>query len=75
MEINPPGEAEIQTRIAEHLAADPNNPVVLAVWQGYLAALIEWGLVSIDAHARLTALLGGAGADEVSAVLIGHETA
>lgn len=70
---NTPTEDELRDRIQEHLTAHPDDPEVGVMWQGYLAALIEWGLISIDEHARLTALLGGAGADAVRHALLGQD--
>jgi hypothetical protein len=69
---NMPSEGELSERIQEHLAASPDDREVPVMWQGYLAALIEWGLISVDAHARLSALLGGAGADAVRDALLNH---
>jgi len=51
--------AEIRARLAEcarhYGGAIPRDAAL--VWDGYFAALIEWGLVSPDEHAELLALL------------------
>ncbi len=51
--------AEIADRITAALEARGGAmpPTEAAAWQGYLAALIEWDLISVPAHDRLYAML------------------
>ena len=35
-------EDELRSRILEHLRARPGNPLVPAIWQGYIGSLLEW---------------------------------
>jgi hypothetical protein len=42
-------------------------------WYGYLAALIEWGLISPSEHKRLTELLPPVDNNPASAILLGRE--
>ena len=43
------------------------------VWYGYLAALIEWGQISVDEHERLTKLLPLIENNPVIPILLGRE--
>lgn len=42
-------------------------------WEGYLAALIEWGTLSLAEHARLCKLLPPIGDSPVTHILLGRE--
>lgn len=55
---NKPTYDELAKRITEHLAtAQGNEELIAACWDGYLAALLEWGLITPEDHARLGQLL------------------
>jgi hypothetical protein len=43
------------------------------VWDGYLAALLEWGLISVSDHAELVALLPEVEDNPVLRVFLGWE--
>jgi len=45
------------------------------VWEGYLAALLEWQLISADEHARLQSLLPNTPAAPSLTVFLGPEGA
>lgn len=46
---------------------------VALVWYGYLAGLIEWGMISVAEHAELSNLLPQIADNPVMAVLLGRE--
>lgn len=69
-----PSLEEMQDRIgrdARHFGARLPKRHAIA-WHGYLAALIEWGLISTDDHARLTKLLPQIASGPIEAILLGH---
>lgn len=68
-----PDEDELRSRILAHLEARPGNSFVAAVWNGYLAGLVEWGVLDGNAHARLSQLVPKPGSDETVEVLLGTE--
>ncbi|QLQ33861.1 MAG: hypothetical protein HZT40_22110 [Candidatus Thiothrix singaporensis] len=50
---------DLKKRIEEHLAWCPDSNTledVTIAWDGYIAALLEWSLISIDEHDALQAL-------------------
>jgi len=55
-----PEYQELEQRIQEHLAVC-QNPTLLEdasiAWGGYVAALLEWGLIPIEDHRKLNDLL------------------
>jgi hypothetical protein len=57
--VDQPTFAELQKRLAEcanHYGGEMPREAAL-VWDGYFAALIEWGLISPAEHAELLQLL------------------
>jgi hypothetical protein len=53
-----PDPAELVHRITQHMASRPDQAsLVSAAWHGYLGALLEWGLLTPQAHGELIALL------------------
>lgn len=68
-------EAELRARIqADARAYGGTLPREAVVgWEGYLAALIEWGLLSVAAHARLCGLLPPIDDSPVTHILLGRE--
>ena len=43
-----PATEELGSRIQEHLTAYPENADVAIIWDGYLAALLEWGVIRVE---------------------------
>jgi hypothetical protein len=69
---NRPTCDELAKRISEHLAAAEGNvELVAACWDGYLAALIEWGLITPEEHARLGRLLPTLNPNPVMQIFLG----
>ncbi len=71
-----PTFAELQKRIREaigHLGGSlPNDDA--HIWAGYLAALLEWGLISVDDHAKLLAMLPKDVTPATTRILLGYQT-
>jgi hypothetical protein len=65
---------EIQSRIQRDVAYyNGKLPERFAlVWNGYLAALIEWGLISVSEHEQLLKLLPHIDDDPAVAILLGR---
>ena len=66
----------LRTRIEEakrfHGGAMPN--ALACGWSGYLAALIEWGLITVHDHDRLLDLLPNVeGENPAVKILLGHD--
>jgi hypothetical protein len=57
--VNGPTLAELEDRVRESMAyysgALPQEAAL--VWDGYFAALLEWGLISVGDHAQLIDML------------------
>ncbi len=73
MTVMLPEKDGLRSRIVEHLRARPDNPMVSAVWYGYLAALSEWGVIELKDHAELVKLLPGHGKAETNEVALGPD--
>ena len=71
MPVIVPDEAELRLRLVAHLQRRPGNPLVPAVWHGYLAGLLEWGVIDGNAHGRLSELLPNPGAVEMIEIMAG----
>jgi hypothetical protein len=59
-----PEEEELRRRILNQLSWHASSDVVGVLWLGYLAGLLEWGVIDIDVYGRLKNLLplvGGQG--------------
>ena len=68
-----PTEEELRSRLLRHLEARPNNPLVSAVWHGYLASLLEWGVLDVGVHGRLVDLLPNPGSTEMVEIMLTPE--
>jgi hypothetical protein len=67
--------AEIRERLAE-CARHYGGPIprdAALVWDGYLAALLDWGLISPAEHAELLGLLPRIADSPVMGVFLGWE--
>lgn len=73
MSVIIPEEDELRSRILAHLQARPSNPLVPAVWQGYIAGLLEWGIIDVATHGRLCDLLPEPGKAEMVEIMMGSE--
>jgi hypothetical protein len=60
-----PTEEELRNRIARQLEWRGPSEVVALIWRGYLAGLLEWGVIEIDIYDRITALLPRVGSKEL----------
>ena len=56
MDVHPRIE-ELQRRIVAQLERHGDGDVVIHLWCGYLAALLEWGLIGDDSYNAASALL------------------
>ena len=72
--VTPPTCVELERRVraenAHYNGAMPERTAL--AWHGYLAALIEFGLISVVDHDRLTQLLPGVDDNPVVAILLGR---
>ena len=68
-----PEEEELRSRILAHLEARPGNPFVAAVWRGYLASLLEWDVINVGFHERLSKLLPKPGSTEMFEIMLGTD--
>jgi hypothetical protein len=71
---NPPTVEGVRLRIEkefEHFGGSLPERVAIA-WDGYLAALIEWGLISASDHQRLSAMLPKVEDNPVVATFLSH---
>ena len=62
------GFEETRDRIVSALEND-NTVMTHAVWQGYIAALLEWNLIEIEEHRKLAELL--ARSEQLDKALLG----
>ncbi|MEN2674641.1 hypothetical protein [Herbaspirillum huttiense] len=60
-----PEEEELRRRILNQLSWHASSDVVGVFWLGYLAGLLEWGVIDIDVYGRLKNLLPLVGDKEV----------
>ncbi len=51
-----PTEEELANRIVRQLSWR-NTETVALIWRGYLAGLLEWGLIEVSTYGRLSKLL------------------
>lgn len=60
-----PTECELRERMKRQLARGGATETVAPLWCGYLAGLLEWGLMEVDVFDRLRSLLPNVGAKEL----------
>jgi hypothetical protein len=64
---------ELAKRIVEHIDnSRTDKALVSACWHGYLAALLEWGLITPEDHARLIRLLPPLDPNPVLQIFLGN---
>ena len=69
-----PSYEELSKRISEHLNnVRTDKHLISASWHGYLAALLEWGLITPDHHARLIKLLPALDPNPVLQIFLGSD--
>jgi glucose-6-phosphate dehydrogenase assembly protein OpcA len=66
-----PTKEELVDRISRHLEHRRNNDSCNLLWAGYLAACLEWRLISISDYDELRPLLREVGEDEVREIFLG----
>ncbi len=66
-----PTKVEMLNRISRHVAHRENNDACNLLWAGYLAACIEWGLLSPDDYHEVRKLLKPLGEDELREIFLG----
>jgi hypothetical protein len=65
-------EKRIRQAFAHHRGSLPRDAAL--AWSGYLAALIEWGLISVDEHSRLLGLLPTIADNPATQILLGYDS-
>jgi|GEM_PF-1077417 len=61
-----PTEEELRNRITRQLEWRGSTDEVVLIWHGYLAALLEWGVIEVHVFKSLSALLPQVGNKELS---------
>ena len=64
-------EADLAERIISHLRGSDDKQKVALVWEGYVAALTEWGQIELDVFSRLFALLPEGDRPETGLIALG----
>jgi hypothetical protein len=64
-------KTELENRIKEHLSRD-NSDVVVCLWCGYLAGLMEWQVISFNDYQDLSFLLPQTGSKEICELFSGE---
>ncbi|MFA5951345.1 MAG: hypothetical protein WC807_13780 [Hyphomicrobium sp.] len=67
---NLPKKDEFIFRIKEHLQ-HRDSDVVRLLWKGYLAALLEWGLLEVNDYDELKVLFSDVGKEELREIFLG----
>lgn len=67
-----PTEEELRNRITRHLRWRGASDTVVLIWRGYLAGLVEWGLIEVHVYDRLKTLLPQIGSKELDELLAGE---
>jgi hypothetical protein len=67
-----PTEEELRNRILHQLDWRGPTDTVALIWHGYLAALLEWGRIEVNVHARLLSLLPRVGVKELDELFSGE---
>lgn len=67
-----PTEEELRNRITQQLEWRGKSDTVALIWRGYLAGLVEWGLLEFNIYDRLTELLPIVGSKEISELFGGE---
>ena len=61
----------LQRRIAEHMAHRGNSDAGNLLWSGYLAAMMEWGMLPPDDYHDLRSQLRIDGGEELRDIFLG----
>jgi hypothetical protein len=67
-----PTRDELLSRIPAHIAYRNDEESCKLIWKGYLAALMEWGLLAPDDYHELNRMLGSNGQDVIREIFLGH---
>lgn len=62
---------ELSRRIGVVLSSDARTDLDVACWAGYIAALLEWGVISVSDHDRLSDLLPKLDPDPTQRIFLG----
>lgn len=65
--------AELRARLKTAKDSSNNDDRVACCWQGYLAALLEWGLISINDHKSLSEIIPSQEPDPSYEIFVGYE--
>ena len=58
-------ERDVKESITTHLRLSDNNHDAICLWKGYIAGLLEWGVIDRQAFDRLFSLLPEGPEDQV----------
>ena len=74
MTVQIPTEEDLKNRITSHLKLRNSSDNVSLIWHGYIASLLEWGLIEPETYGRLLALLPEVGKAELLELFAGTAT-
>lgn len=77
-ELHLPNVADLETRIVQHfrhIASDQERHEATVAWHGYIAALGEWQMLSIQDADRLRDLLPPYDSEpnQITEIMLGHD--
>ncbi|MDF3823306.1 hypothetical protein P3G55_25710 [Leptospira sp. 96542] len=65
-----PTEEELRNRITRQIEWRGSTNEVALIWHGYLAALLEWGVIEEDVFKNISALLPDVGYKELNELFL-----
>jgi hypothetical protein len=65
-----PTEEELRNRITRQIEWRGSTNTVTLIWHGYLAALLEWGVIEVYAFKNLSSLLPDIGYKELQELFL-----
>jgi hypothetical protein len=67
-----PTKQELLSRMTGHIAHHNDDTTCKLIWKGYLAALMEWGLLQADDYHELNEVAGEVGQPEIIEIFLGY---
>ncbi len=67
-----PSKEELKNRILPHVRHHANNAACILLWKGYLAAMMEWGIIEPNDYHELNGMLGDTEEDLRRELFLGY---